>query len=403
MADLLLTNANLVDVRTGTVTADAAVAVDAGRIGAVGPRATLAADTAASARVLDLEGAYVLPGLINCHVHFGLVLPGTQGERLRGETESALALRMAANAAETLRAGVTTVRLVGERPYADLALRHSIERGETLGPRVLSAGPLLVSVGGHGWELPGSLQASGAEDFRRRAREQLKHGTDWLKISVSGGIAGENEAIADAQMTGEEIRAVVETAHARGRKVAAHAGPPAVIRLAVEQGVDSIEHGYFLDDETTAFMAARGAWLVPTINVSRALAFFERIGAPTWMIEKALAAGELHWAGLQAAIRNGVRIALGTDMMPHEPFDGTSVTVRELEFMAEAGMSSREALQAATIRAAELLGIDDDVGTLEPGKRADLIAVVANPVDDVSALRHLRAVVAHGRPLPSMS
>jgi imidazolonepropionase-like amidohydrolase len=393
VADLLLTNANVVDVRSGTVLEGRAVTVDGDRIAAVGPRPD------ASVPVLDLEGAYVLAGLINCHVHFGLVLPGAEGDRLRGETESALALRMAANAAGTLRAGVTTVRLVGERPYADLALRDSIDRGETLGPRVLSAGPLMVSVGGHGWELPGSVEASGPEGFRRLAREQLRAGTDWLKISVSGGIAGENEAIADAQMTADEVRAVVETAHARGRRVAAHAGPAGAIRMAVEQGVDSIEHGYFLDDETTALMAARGAWLVPTINVSRAVEFFERIGAPPWMIEKALAAGELHWAGLQAAIHNQVPIALGTDMMPHEPFDGTSVTVRELEFMAEAGLSPLEALQAATIRAAELLAIDDDVGSVEPGKRADLIAVGANPVEDVSALRDLRAVVARGRPV----
>jgi imidazolonepropionase-like amidohydrolase len=304
---------------------------------------------------------------------------------------------MAANAAGTLRAGVTTVRLVGEQPYADIALRASIAAGETLGPRVLTAGPLMVSVGGHGFELPGTVEASGAEEFRRLARTQLKHGVDLLKISVSGGIAGENEAIADSQMTADEIRAVTETAHARGRKVAAHAGPAAVIRLAVEQGVDSIEHGYFLDDETTAFMAERGAWLVPTVNVSRAVAFFEKIGAPPWMIAKALAAGELHWAGLESAIRNGVRIALGTDMMPHEPFDGTSVTVRELEFMAEAGMAPLAALQAATIRAAELLGIDGDVGAVEPGLRADLIAVGTNPLDSVSALRDLRLVVANGR------
>lgn len=389
MADLLLSNARVVDVRTGAVE-HRDLAVDGARIAA----------TAQSAeRVVDLAGAYVLPGLINCHVHFGLVLPGAQGERLRGETEAALALRMAANAHDALRTGVTTVRLVGERPYADIALRASIERGETLGPRILTAGPLLIAVGGHGWELPGTLEASGADQFRRLAREQLRNGADLLKIAVSGGIAGEHEAIADAQLTADEVRAVAETAHARGRKVAAHAGPAAVIRLAVEQGVDSIEHGYFLDDETTALMAERGSWLVPTINVSRAVAFFERIGAPDWMIAKALAAGELHWAGLQSAIRNGVRIALGTDMLPHEPFDGTSVTVRELEFMAEAGMSPLAALQAATIRAAELLGIDGEVGSVEPGKRADLIAVDGNPLEDVSALRHLRAVIARGRPV----
>jgi imidazolonepropionase-like amidohydrolase len=398
VAGLLLLGCTLVDVRAGTLTRDAAVALEDDLIRAAGRRTEVAA--APGTETVDLGGAYVLPGLINCHVHFGLVLPGAEGERLRGESEAALALRMAANAAATLRAGVTTVRLVGERPYADLALRASIERGETLGPRVRSAGPLLVSVGGHGWEIPGTVEASGPEEFRRAAREQLKHGVDWLKISVSGGIAGENEAIADAQMTAEEIRAVAETAHARGRKVAAHAGPSAVIRLAVEQGVDCIEHGYFLDGETARLLAERGSWLVPTINVSRAVAFYEKIGAPPWMVEKALAAGELHWAGLQAAIRHGVRIALGTDMMPPEPFDGTSVTVRELEFMREAGMAPLEALQAATTRAAELLGLESELGTLEPGKRADLIAVGGDPLGDVSALRELRAVVARGRLVP---
>jgi imidazolonepropionase-like amidohydrolase len=390
--DLLLTNANVVDVHTGAVTPDTAIGVTAGRITALGADA----GGGDASRVLDLSGAYVLPGLVNCHVHFGLVLPGTAGERLRGETEAALALRMAANARETLHAGVTTVRLVGERPYADLALRRSIAAGETPGPRVLSAGPLLISVGGHGWEIPGSIEANGADEFRRLAREQLKHGTDWVKISVSGGIAGENEAIADSQMTADEITAVTDAAHARGRKVAAHAGPPAVIRLAVEHGVDSIEHGYFLDDETTTFMAARGAWLVPTVNVSRAVAFYEKIGAPPWMVEKALAAGELHWAGLQAAIRNKVKIALGTDMMPHEPFDGTTVTVREIEFMAEAGMTALEAVQAATIRAAELLDVENEIGSVEVGKCADLVALGANPLDGLAALRDLRAVIARG-------
>jgi imidazolonepropionase-like amidohydrolase len=390
---LLLTNCSLVDVRAGEVLDDAAVALEGERIVAAGPRREVANGGAQ----LDLGGAHVLPGLVNCHVHFGLVLPGAEGERLRGESEAALALRMAANAARTLEAGVTTVRLVGERPWVDLALRASIASGETLGPRVLTAGPLLVSVGGHGWELPGSLEASGADGFRLAVRDVLKHGADWVKISISGGIAGENEAIADAQMTPDEIRAVVETAHSRGRRVAAHAGPAAGIATAVELGVDCVEHGYFLTDEVTRLMAERGTWLVPTINVSRAVAFFEKIGAPAWMVEKALAAGELHWAALQSAIAGGVRIALGTDMLPHEPFDGTTVTVRELEFLHEAGMPALDALQAATVRAAELLGLADEIGAVEPGKVADLIAVGGNPIEDLSSLRDLRAVVARGR------
>jgi imidazolonepropionase-like amidohydrolase len=396
MTDLLLKSCSLVDVRSGDIAMNSAVRIDGERITSIAQDSDLSPRERAETTV-DLEGAYLLPGLINCHVHFGLVLPGAEGERLRGESEAALALRMAANASAALRAGVTTVRLVGERPYTDIALRESIARGETLGPRVLTAGPLLISVGGHGWEFPGSLEASGPEGFRRAVREQLKHGTDWIKISVSGGIAGEHEVITDAQMTPDEIRAASDTAHGRGCRVAAHAGPAAVIEMAVEQGVDCIEHGYFLTESATALMADRGVWLVPTVNVSRAVAFYEKIGAPAWMVEKAIAAGKLHWAGLQHAIASGVRIALGTDMMPHEPFDGTTVTVREIEFMAEAGLSFLGAIQAATLHAAELLGISADVGTIEPGKSADLIAIGGDPLSDMAALRDLRLVVSRGR------
>jgi imidazolonepropionase-like amidohydrolase len=164
----------------------------------------------------------------------------------------------------------------------------------------------------------------------------------------------------------------------------------------VECGVDTIEHAYFLTDEVAAFMVERGAWLVPTINVSRATEFFARIGAPDWMVARALAAGELHWAGLQAALRAGVRIALGTDMFPAEPFDGTTVTVRELEFYVEAGMAPAAALRAATIDAAEMLGLEQ-VGCVEPGWAADLIAVGGDPLERIGALRDLRLVVSRGR------
>jgi imidazolonepropionase-like amidohydrolase len=396
MTDLLVTDCALVDVAAGVVVPDAAVAITEGKVAAAGRRADVTAAASIAAQTLELGGAHVMPGIVNCHVHFGLILPGAEGDRLRGESEAARALRMAANARDTLMAGVTTVRLVGEEPYSDLAIRDSIKRSETLGPRVLASGPLLVATGGHGWELPGSQEANGADGFRQAVRTHIKHGVDWVKISVSGGIAGENEAIADAQMTQEEIAAVTEAAHARGRKVAAHAGPANVIASAVELGVDSIEHGYFLTDEVADLMARHGAWLVPTVNVSRCLDFFRKIGAPEWMIERMLSAGELHWAGLQAAIRAGVRIAMGTDMMPAERFEGTTATVREIEFMVEAGMAPLAAMRSATCHAAEMLGIAATVGTLEPGKAADLIAVGGNPLDDISALRDLRLVIANG-------
>ena len=394
MASLIFENCVIVDVRRGSRTDDALVAAEGERIVYSGPRGD--ADLPPDVRRIDLEGTHVVPGLINCHVHFGLVLPGTEGERLRGESDAALALRMAHNAAAALAAGVTTVRLVGERPYVDVALRRSIERGETRGPRVVTAGPLLISTGGHGWELGSCVEADGADGFRTAARRQLRNDVDLLKISVSGGIAGHNEQIADSQMTREEINAVTETAHSRGRKVAAHAGPADVVALAVECGVDSIEHGYFLTAEVADLMVGRGAWLVPTINVSRAPHFYEKIGAPQWYREKALAARELHWTGLRAAIARGVRIAMGTDMMPHEPFDGTSVTVRELEFYVDAGMSPLEALRTATVNAAALLG-RPDLGTVEAGALADFVVLRDDPLENIAALRRLETVVARGR------
>ena len=394
MALVIFENCAIVDVRHGSRADDALIAVDDDHIVYSGPRDD--AELPRDVQRVDLDRGYVIPGLINCHVHFGLVLPGTEGETFRGESDAALALRMAHNAAAALATGVTTVRLVGERPYVDVALRRSIERGETPGPRVLTAGPLLISTGGHGWELGSCVEADGADGFRAAARRQLRNDVDLLKISVSGGIAGHNEQIADSQMTRDEITAVTETAHGRGRKVAAHAGPADVVALAVECGVDSIEHGYFLTTEVADLMVERGAWLVPTINVSRAPHFYEKIGAPDWYREKALTAGELHWAGLKAAIARGVRIAMGTDMMPDEPFDGTSVTVRELEFYVEAGMSPLEALRTATVNAAELLGRPDR-GTVEAGALADFVVLRDDPLENIAALREVETVVARGR------
>ena len=394
MTAVLFEDCVVVDVDVGSSTADACVLVEGNLIAEVGPAGSFPVPD--DARKVRLGGRFLSPGLINCHVHFGLVLPGAAGDALRHESDAAHALRMAANARQTIEIGVTTVRLVGERPYTDLDIRASIAKGETVGPRVYTAGPLLISTGGHGWELDGTLEADGADGFRRAARTQLRHGVDLLKISVSGGIAGENESIADPQMQPEEIRAITGVAHARGKKVAAHAGPPRVIELAVECGVDTIEHGYFLDQAAIQTMVEHGAWLVPTVNVSRATEFYARIGAPAWMVARALEAGEQHWAALKDAIKGGVSIAMGTDMMPQEPFDGTNVTARELEFYVEAGMSPSEALRTATVNAAAMLGVDT-IGRIRKDNRADLIVLDDDPTGDISALRDVRLVMADGR------
>jgi len=255
----------------------------------------------------------------------------------------------------------------------------------------------VIATGGHGHTRAGTIEADGADDFRKKVRMQLKAGADLIKICISGGIAGEHEAIRDAQLSKDEMRAVMETAHGSGKKVTAHAGPAGAIRDAIECGLDCVEHGYFLDPETIALMVQRGVWYVPTIVVSRCEEFFHKIGAPEWMIRKALEAGTLHFAALQGAIQAGVQIALGTDMMPAEPYEGTTATVRELEFYVEAGMTPLQAVRVATLKPAEWLGVSGRQGTVEAGKLADLIAVDGDPTASISNLRNLRFVMHDGQ------
>src|SRR5712691_6435305 len=304
----LLTTCSVVDVVSGTVTPNAAVLVQDNRIAAIGPTATL--QPPPGANTIDLAGGHVLPGLFNMHVHFGLILPGVAGDRMQNETEAALALRMAQNAREALLSGVTTVRLTGERQHADFALKSSIASGETMGPRIFTAGMACIATGGHGHSRAGTIEADGPDGFRRVVREQLRAGANFIKICIPGGIAGEHEAIRDAQLSKDEMRAVMDTAHGSGKKVTAHAGPPGAIRDAIECGLDCVEHGYFLTDDVIQLMVDHNVWLVPTIAVSRCEEFYAKIGAPEWMVRKALAAGELHWAALEKAIQAGVNIAL---------------------------------------------------------------------------------------------
>lgn len=367
-----------------------------GRIDAVGPAGSI--DRPDGAAVADADGAVVLPGLINMHVHLGLALPGPMQELAKSSDDAARALLMAGNAAATLQAGVTTVRLVGEKDYLDFSLREAIATGTVPGPRIYTAGHALCCTGGHGHDADG-LEADGADGFRRTTREQLRAGADLIKVCLTGGIAGEHEAIDTPQLTDEEMTAVITTAHDWGRKVTAHAGTAAVIVRAVELGLDCVEHGYELTPEVCELMARHGCWYVPTITVSRCEQFFIDNGVPEWMRARALAAGPRHWESLQHALTAGVRIAMGTDMPPQADYDGTSATVREMEFMAEAGMADVDVLRSATSWAAEWLDVEGAIGQVAPGAAADLILLDEDPTRDVSALRGMHAVVQAGRPV----
>jgi imidazolonepropionase-like amidohydrolase len=389
----LLLNCTLVDPHDDAPRRGCAVLVHGERIAAVGDYDDLAA-AAGDAAMWDLDGAYVLPGLMNMHVHLGLVLPGMTD--LVGEVPAARALRMAQNARETLQAGVTTVRLVGEYAQTDFAVRNAIGRGQIEGPRIWTAGAPIICTGGHGHGPAGGIEADGPDELRKAVRSQLKLGADLIKIMISGGIAGRHETIDTAQLDPEEMRAVTTVAHGWGKKVAAHAGPAGVISDAIDAGIDCIEHGYFLTRDVAEKMVEHGTWLVPTIVVSRCREFYDKIGAPEWMVQRALTAGERHFAALQTAVAAGVRIAMGTDMLPAEPFEGSNGTVREMEYMVEAGMAPLDVLRAATVRAAELLGVEHELGRPAPGMLADLIAVGSDPTEDISSLADVRLVMKGG-------
>ncbi len=393
---LVIVGVSVPNLDGGPAMRGATVLIEKGRISAVLPEG--APELPADAQVVQAEGGWLVPGLMNMHVHFGLVLPGAAGAALVDETEAELALRMAEAAGRTLRAGVTTVRTTGEPGHVDLALQRAIDRGAVPGPRIFSAGEQVQVTGGHGSGRDEPAN-DGPYEFREAVRREIRAGATWIKIAISGGIATPGGDIAASFMTADELEAVTDIAHRHGVKVTAHSGSPVATRDAVAAGVDAIEHGYFLTREEFGLMREAGMWYIPTIVVSQpaTLPFFERIGSPQWYLDRVEMVGKRHWAALEAAIAAGTQIALGTDQLPDEPNDGTISTVREAEYYVEAGMTPRQALRSATIEPARMLGVADELGSVEVGKIADLIVVPDDPTADIGALRRVLLVVKDGR------
>ncbi|GAA2043037.1 amidohydrolase family protein [Polymorphospora rubra] len=401
-ASAVLVNCTVVDGRivdgVGPLP-DAAVWVRGDRIAAVGPRDEVLAQAGEQGGFtrVDLDGAYVTPGLTNMHTHLSLSLPGSGGDGVKGMNPHELALYMADGARRTLLCGVTTVRCVAEKDHADFALRRAIAAGRVVGPRIFTAGRALVCTGGHGHESGDTMECDGADGFRRGVRSQVKAGADLIKVMISGGIAGEHESIHTRQLFTDELRAVIDTAHAWGRRVTAHAGPAPVIAEAVELGLDCVEHGYQLTPEVVARMAERGTALVPTLLVTRCKEFFDELGVPEWMQCRSLGAGPRHLESFAMALDAGVEVLLGSDMPPFWHFEGTNASVRELEYMSEGGIGPARALYAGTLGPIRWLGAEADLGTVETGKYADLVAMDADPTAETSAFRGIRWVMKGGR------
>ena len=389
-----ITGVNVVDLERGTTLRDAVILIAGERISAVGPADSIVIP--AGAQRLDLPGKWIMPGLMNMHVHFGLRLPGTAMLETANETDGGLALRMAVNARRSLLAGTTTVRTPGEAKDAVFALKSSIDRGEHLGPRIWPAARAIIPTGGHSSE-PVFDGIDGPDEVRAETRRQILLGAKWVKITISRGLASTGN-ISAADMTVEEMKAATDIAHRQGVKVAAHTGSISATLDALEAGVDSFEHGYFLNEDVFRKMKEKGAWYVPTIVVSQAgaMEFFRKIGSTPFYLARVQLVGKSHWAALQAAIRTGVDIAMGSDQFPYEPNEGTVASVREIELYHEAGMSTLQALRTATVNAARMLGAEQDLGLVAAGRYADLIALEADPLRDIRALRTISMVMKGG-------
>jgi imidazolonepropionase-like amidohydrolase len=389
--------AHLVDVVAGRVVDNATVLVEGDLIKAVGSGVSIPAD----ATVIDLGNAWVLPGLIDCHTHITSQMSNYYEDIFR-KSPIDEAVYAHVYARRTLDSGFTTCRNVGANEFIDVALKKAIDTGKIPGPHLFVSGHILSATGGHG-DLNGFSPylhftsadgvVDGVDEIRKKIRWNIKYGADLIKFTATAGVLSEEEAVGAPQFSAEEMKAMVDEAAMWGRKVAAHAHGAEGIKRAVRAGVASIEHGSILDDEAIALMKEHGTYLVPTVYVGYAV---EEHG-PEWKLPEKLLAkakvinGEkLQW--LRKAIAAGVKIAYGTDagVFPH------GKNGKDFKYLVQAGMSPMQAIQSATVEAANLIGHPEKIGAIDPGKSADLIAVNSDPLKDIAVLEKVAFVMKSG-------
>jgi imidazolonepropionase-like amidohydrolase len=388
----------VLNVRTGELKANQAIVIEGDKIAQIASSSEVKA--AVGDATIDLPDATVLPGLIDMHTHltFDLNSLGYQGLSISTARE---ALHGARNARRTLEAGFTTVRNVGAKDYADIALRDAINDGDVIGPRIVASGPALGITGGHcdenllppAFHFQGEGVADGVEAVQHRVREVIKYGADVIKICATGGVLSKGDDPNASQYTLEEMKAIVADAHRLGRKVAAHAHGAEGVRWASEAGVDSVEHGHLMDDAAVATLKRNGTYLVPTLFLGEyMLANLEHSDVPDYSKQKMRDVAAAMQKNVKKAFDAGVKVAFGTDaaVYPH------GLNAGEFHVYVKLGMTPLAAIQTATINASDLLGSKFNVGTLEPGKFADVIAVDGDPTKDVTILEHVKFVMKGG-------
>lgn len=383
-------NGHIVDVITGDVLRNRHIKVESdGRISQIQSDAPSRSELSH-----DLGGRYILPGIISCHTHLSVVFPFRDTDEQ--ENPALTAYRAAQRAKEALLAGITTLRCVHEQNQVDLILKAAAKRGWFKGPRIFGAGRAISTPNGHGAGAACSY-AEGFEGFYQAAKDELTAGADHIKIFINGGLAHAGERPEDAEMTDEEIAGAVKAAHEHDTYVVAHSGESTAIMQALRQGVRSFEHIYQLDEATAEAMSSAGAFVTPTLCVTRSESWMRENGFEEHSIQNALKASEQHLVSVKRAIAAKIPMINGTDYPPGDLVDGLSAALHEFYLMHDAGLTPLQSLQSISSTAAKLLKKENELGQIAPKYFGDFITLNSNPLENLEALRSIELVVQGGK------
>ena len=381
----LFKNANVVDViKKETYMAD--ILTENGIIIQIGDLKGLPSNI----RTLDLHGRTLMPGLFNCHVH---ITSNPDPRAQKPTSQAALTIQAINNLALHLSSGVTYVRDVGSADFIDIELREAVNDGRVQGPDMQVSGRCICMTGGHGWNT--GRQADGADECRKAAREMLRAGADWIKVMATGGVMTKGVEPGAEQLSVEEMTAIAEEAHKKGVRVCTHAQGNTGIKNALKAGIDCIEHGIYLDDESIGTMLKQGSWLVPTLCAPHfILKHGVKDGVPEYAVKKTEIVHDAHFASFQKAYKAGVKCACGTDAgTPYNPHNGTP---NELILMVKSGLTPMQAIETVTINSAKLLNVSDSLGSIEVGKKAHFAIFDGDPSKDINDILKCRMTVKNG-------